>query len=244
MRLRILRILEIATLAAGLGLVTFYSAARLDGYFASRTAIASFEASARRLSSPTPAPKARAPATQLGAAAQVDLSLWSAGRVRSYRRSLAQDPGRPLALLRIPTIELTVPVFDGTGALTLNRGVGRIRGTALPGKPGNLAIAGHRDGFFRGLKGLRRGDVVELLLPGRTERFVVDRIAVVSPENLSVLAPRPVSSLTLVTCYPFYYLGRAPKRYVVEASLQGEAGNYRQRSGPSRLDAFGGEKRK
>lgn len=242
MRSRILRVFQIATLVAGLGLVAFYAAARLDGYLSSRAAIKSFEAAAERPSVPSPAAEKPASSLRVVPRESVDVSQWSVGRVRAYRSSLAKNPGRPLALLRIPSIQLTVPVFNGTSALTLNRGVGRISGTAFPGQPGNLGIAGHRDGFFRGLKDVRRGDVLELVLPGGSERFVVDRILIVRPDNVGVLAPRTATSLTLVTCYPFYYLGSAPKRYVVEASLQGEIRSHRQRPDPLHSGAFGGEK--
>lgn len=226
MRSPVVRILETVTLGAGVVLVAFFLAAHVDGYFASRAAVENFEASVAHSPPAPPLPPAGGPsaAAPLRAPANVDFSLWSAGRIRAYRRSLAQDSSRPLALLRIPKIDLTVPVFDGTGALALNRGVGHIEGTALPGEPGNLGIAGHRDGFFRGLKELRRGDVLELVLRDREDRYLVDRIEIVAPEDVSVLAPRAGPALTLVTCYPFYYIGSAPKRYVVEASLASEPG--------------------
>jgi sortase A len=113
-----------------------------------------------------------------------------------------------------------VPVFNDTDDLTLNRGVGRIVGTAQIGQPGNVGVAGHRDGFFRGLKDVGRDDIVELVLPGRTDQYVINDIQIVSPENVSVLDATPTSTLTLVTCYPFYFVGSAPQRYVVTASKQ------------------------
>jgi sortase A len=113
-----------------------------------------------------------------------------------------------------------VPVFDGTDDLTLNRGVGRIIGTAQVGGSGNLAIAGHRDGFFRALQDVARGDLIELVQSRHTDSYIVGQIRVVTPENISVLGRTAVPTLTLVTCFPFYYIGHAPNRFVVTAHLK------------------------
>ena len=129
------------------------------------------------------------------------------------------DP--PLAVLRIPKVHLEVPVLDGTDDLTLNRGVGHIVGTVRPGEDGNIGIAGHRDGFFRALKDVGPGDTIELVTPKRVVRYAVDQIVLVRPEDVSVLQPRSRPSLTLVTCYPFYFVGSAPQRYIVQASVVG-----------------------
>lgn len=128
--------------------------------------------------------------------------------------------GHAIAVLRIPKLSLEVPVLDGIDAITLNRGVGRIQGTALPGQNGNIAIAGHRDGFFRGLKDIHTGDRIELRTAERTDIYVVDRTVIVDPNDVSVLENGTVPALTLVTCYPFHYIGPAPRRFVVEASLK------------------------
>jgi sortase A len=125
----------------------------------------------------------------------------------------------PLAVLQIPRLQLMAPVFDGTDDRTLRRGLGRIRGTALPGRAGNIGIAGHRDSFFRGLGKAKRGDVIQLKTLKGTDTYVVDRIAIVDPRAVEVLRPRSVPSITLVTCYPFHYIGSAPQRFVVQASL-------------------------
>jgi sortase A len=231
-RSRLLHVLELTLLSAGVLLTLFYAGAHIDSYLSSRAAIAAFEVASSRPapaaapkpaasgSAPTPAATAAAPVASLPARpAKVDFSLWSPGRIRAYRRSLARDAGAAIALLRVPKIHLLVPVFDGTSDLVLNRGVGRIAGTALPGQPGNLGLAGHRDGFFRGLRNVGRGDTLELVTGNGTAVYRVDRIEIVSPDDVSVLRPRQAPSLTLVTCYPFYYIGHAPKRYVVEASL-------------------------
>jgi sortase A len=150
-----------------------------------------------------------------------DVSLWSEKRIREYQESLAAHFAPALALLRIPKIALEVPILEGTDDLSLNRAVGHIAGTPRPGEDGNVGIAGHRDGFFRGLKDVSTGDVIQLVTPDGINRYVVDEITVVDPTNVSVLAPRERPSITLVTCYPFYFIGSAPQRYIVRASLVG-----------------------
>jgi sortase A len=127
------------------------------------------------------------------------------------------DP--PLAVLEIAKLRIRVPVFDGTDDLTLNRGVGRIIGTAKLGETGNIGIAGHRDGFFRGLKDISEGDEIVLTTTAAKTIYIVDQIEIVSPADVRVLEPRRASSITLVTCYPFYFVGDAPKRFIVHASL-------------------------
>ena len=136
----------------------------------------------------------------------------------------------PLAVLKIPSIELEVPLLPGTDDLTLDRGVGHIEGTAVPGSQGNIGIAGHRDAFFRGLKDIHTGDVIELISQRRTDVYVVDEILIFSPEDSWVLSDRLKPSATLVTCYPFYFARSAPLRYIVRASVivSGNHGNNGQ----------------
>jgi sortase A len=152
--------------------------------------------------------------------AAVDFTLWSPKRVAAYKESVIRKTDVPLALLYIRKIGLEVPVYNDTDDLTLDRGVGRIVGTAQIGEVGNVGIAGHRDGFFRGLKDLGPNDEIELVQQDRTETYVVDRIQLVDPKDVSVLKPTPTPSLTLVTCFPFYYIGSAPQRYIVQASMK------------------------
>ena len=123
----------------------------------------------------------------------------------------------PLAVLRIPRLKLAVPILEGIGALVLDRGAGHIPDTARPGEPGNIGIAGHRDSFFRSLKDVKAGDEIELATRGARERYVVERTWIVDPDDVSVLEPTSAPSMTLVTCYPFYYVGSAPRRFIVRA---------------------------
>jgi len=146
-----------------------------------------------------------------------DQSLWSSQRVSAWRLALSDPAPAPLAVLRVPKIRLEVAVLPGTDDRTLDRGVGHIEGTAPPGTDGNVGIAGHRDGFFRGLKDLVTGDLIELHTVQGTEAYRVERTWVVSPEDVSVLDPTSTRALTLVTCYPFYFVGSAPDRFILRA---------------------------
>jgi len=117
------------------------------------------------------------------------------------------------------TSRFSAPVFEGTDDVTLNCGVGRVPGTGHPGE-GNFSIAGHRDGFFRGLKDIKTGDAIEVLTTTERGVYIVERTEIVTPADVGVVAPRPVAALTLITCYPFYFVGDAPQRFVVAALLK------------------------
>jgi sortase A len=122
--------------------------------------------------------------------------------------------------MKIDTLGIEVPVYDGADDFNLNRGVARISGTARIDRQGNLGIAGHRDGFFRGLKDIGVGDTIDLLTATGEVRYTVSSIVIVDPSDVSVLAPTEGATLTLVTCYPFYYVGHAPKRFIVKATAE------------------------
>jgi sortase A len=108
-------------------------------------------------------------------------------------------------------------VLEGDDASTLQWGVGHIPGTALPGRPGNVGIAGHRDTFFRPLKDVRKNDLIILQTLGGTYRYRVESFETVEPDDTEVLESSNQPSLTLVTCYPFDFVGAAPKRFIVRA---------------------------
>jgi sortase A len=212
-----LRLLEVTLLAAGLILVTVFVAAKAQTQISSRLAVKKFEAEQ------SVALDEAEEFAVLQTRADVDLKLWSDSRIKDYLESLESPTDAPQAVLRVPKLHLEVPVYEGSDELTLNRGLGRIIGTARLGEPGNTGIAGHRDGFFRGLKDIGPGDTLELLLPHRTDRYVVTNILITNPDDVSVLQPSSVASLTLVTCYPFYFVGSAPRRYIVQASSDDSA---------------------
>jgi len=148
-----------------------------------------------------------------------DFVSWSEDRIRHYEESLTGQVAPAVAVMHIDRIHVEAPVLEGTDDISLNRGVGHIAGTARVGGNGNVGIAGHRDGFFRGLKDIKIGDRIELEQPDRTDTYVVDRLTVVDPKNVSVLRTSAKPTLTLVTCYPFYYIGKAPQRFIVHAVL-------------------------
>ena len=125
-------------------------------------------------------------------------------------------------MLRIPKIRLEVPVLPGTDDRTLDRGAGHIDDTPPPGAAGNSGIAGHRDGFFRGLEDIAAGDAIELDTLQGKQVYRIERTWVVEPEDVSVLDPTPTPALTLVTCYPFYFVGSAPQRFIVRAVRVGD----------------------
>lgn len=154
-------------------------------------------------------------------ASPVDQSLWSKSRIQRYaREASAASSELAWGVLSIPSIDLEVAIFEGTSSRVLNLGVGRVTGTARPGDPDNLALAGHRDGFFRGLKDIAVGDELILETEDRTARYEVSDLFVVEPEEVHVLEQLGEPMITLITCYPFYVLGHAPQRFIVRARLQ------------------------
>jgi len=119
--------------------------------------------------------------------------------------------------IEIPRLLLSVVVVEGIGRNTLRRAVGHIPGTALPGEAGNVELAGHRDTFFRPLKDLRIKDEIQFSTLKGDFKYEVESLRVVEPDNIGVLAASGENVLTMVTCYPFYYVGPAPKRWIVMA---------------------------
>jgi len=167
-----------------------------------------------------------------------DQSLWSPKRVSAWQTALNNPAPVPLAVIRIPKIHLEVPVLPGTDDGTLDRAVGYIEGTAKPGTDGNSGLAGHRDGFFRGLKDIVAGDVIELDTLQGKDSYRVERTWVVDPDDVSVLDPTSTRALTLVTCYPFYYVGSAPRRFIVRAVLAGDKVASSETGGLSSYSGF------
>ena len=217
--------LEYSLSGVGLALLLVYVVARIHGAVMSRAALWSFErlADSSLIAEQQP---------RQVASGGVDFHLWSGKRASAYAKALALKWDSPLAVLSIRRLHLDVPIFEGTDELTLNRGAGRIIGTARLGQEANVGIAAHRDGFFRGLKDIYMGDEIELVLPQRKSVYIVDNIAIVTPDNASVLQSRSRPTLTLVTCYPFYFVGAAPQRYIVQASLK----SFERWHQPSEID--------
>ena len=139
-----------------------------------------------------------------------------ASRVEQKPFSVAQQ-GSPISRMEIPSIGVSVVVVEGVEPRSLRLAVGHIPGTALPGEPGNVGIAGHRDTFFRRLRGIHAQDMITLTMPSGSFQYSVESTQIVDPTDVQVLQPSNEPILTLVTCYPFYYVGAAPKRFVVKA---------------------------
>ncbi len=211
------RWLEVITWLAGLALVADYSSLRLAASVDSAHAVEVFEQ--HRESQPD----ALSPRRSLLQPGSVDQSLWSPSRIDAFRRTSLRET--PEAVLRIPALNIQVPVYSGTRESQLDRGAGHIGGTAsldaarLDAIPGNVGIAAHRDGFFRGLKDARPGQIIYIDTPTQTLRYRVIRSRVVMPTDVSVLSPTTVPTITLVTCYPFYFVGPAPQRFIVQAEI-------------------------
>ena len=209
--MKILSSFERLLLFFGLLLVALYAAARCYSAFYSYTAVREFRRNQAAGNTPPVNPLQPSPGIP-------DFHLWSPKRIEAYQISVSTNIPVPLGVLKISSVGIEVPVLEGTDDLTLNRGAGHIDGTPAPGEEGNIGIAAHRDGFFRGLKDVHLGDYFDLYTEKGNTRYVVDEIRIVPPDDVSVLAPRPKSSVTLVTCYPFYFVGSAPLRYIVHAS--------------------------
>ncbi|MGD0695356.1 MAG: class D sortase [Terriglobia bacterium] len=140
--------------------------------------------------------------------------------------------GSPLGRLEISSIGLTVMVLEGTDGRTLRRAAGHIPGTALPGERGNIAIAGHRDTFFRPLRNIHKDDEIKLTTLKGLSRYRVDSIKLVEPEDTAVLSDSDDATLTLVTCYPFYFVGPAPRRFIVRALRVPDSKDPLAKTGP------------
>jgi sortase A len=137
--------------------------------------------------------------------------------VRAERMDTAGSGRTALGQIEISAIGLKAMILEGTDARTLRRAVGHIPGTPLPGQQGNVAITGHRDTFFRPLRNIRKDDEIRLTTLNGSYRYWVDSATVVEPDSMEVLDNSDDAILTLVTCYPFYYVGPAPKRFIVRA---------------------------
>lgn len=127
--------------------------------------------------------------------------------------------GGLIGRIEIPRLGLSAVVIEGTSTAILRRAVGHIEGTALPGQPGNIGLSGHRDTFFRPLRNIQKNDVITLTTLGGAHRYRVVSTQIVRPDNVAVLAPSENEILTLVTCYPFYFVGPAPYRFIVRAVM-------------------------
>lgn len=140
-----------------------------------------------------------------------------APRAPSFSPRARLPEGELIGRIEIPRLHVSTIVFEGTDDKVLSIGVGHLSGSALPGEPGNVVLAAHRDTFFRPLRSIHRDDRIVMVTPAGTRRYQVDLSEIVSPNYIEVLAPTMEPSLTLITCYPFEWFGHAPRRFIVRA---------------------------
>ena len=171
------------------------------------------KALASRVGQPSSQPKVPAQESR----ALADFHEQGAEREERARDIAAPEEGELIGRIEIPEIGVSAIVQEGVASRILRRGAGRIPGTALPWESGNVGIAAHRDSFFRGLKDISKNDTILLTTVNGTYRYRVDWTQVVKPIDTEVLHDTAGDALTLVTCYPFYYVGSAPKRFIVRA---------------------------
>jgi sortase A len=188
--------LETSSWIAGIVLLLVYGGVRADADIGRRNEVSKFD----QVAIPT-------------------TTSWSSTRVQAWRASLLRPSGPVLAIVHVPSVTLEVPLFADTSELHLNRGAGVIEHTSAPGAGGNLGIAGHRDGFFRVLERVRPGDTIEVRTPDHVYEYRVTFISIVSSSDARLLARTEHAVVTLVTCYPFRFVGKAPLRFVVRGVL-------------------------
>jgi len=194
--------LQIGLLIAGTLALGYAGFVTLQGFLYQRHAIQRFEKNKRSQgTNATSQPQAGAP----GAKSPYGTPLQPVADGSSFAR------------IAVHRLHLDVVVIEGDSDADLRLGAGHIPYTAMPGNSGNVGIAAHRDTFFRPLRNIQKGDIINLSTADDTYQYQVDSTQIVTPEHSEVLLPTPKRSLTLVTCYPFYYVGSAPKRFIVRA---------------------------
>jgi sortase A len=219
---------ELLSYTVGVILTGFFVVQLAQGEVERRQGIAEFEQLAQAsvgeampsavVESSTAASQADSTETRF-ALSEPDTSLWAPGRIDDYQASLKVDLPPLLGVLEISSVDLKVPVYSTSNELTMDRGAGIIDGMAYPHEEGNIGISGHRDGYFRVLKDIQLGDQIVLQTLNGAKTFTIDTTQVVEISDKKLLQDTRDQTITLVTCYPFYFVGHAPKRFIVTASL-------------------------
>lgn len=194
----VLEWIERGLLVVGITLAAWTSVTLIAGYYVKNLPIPSAPSHGARLPGEEPAEDRRPVGT-------------------SGTRALA--PGAWVARLEAPSVDLSATVLEGSDGATLRRAAGHIEDTALPGLSGHVGIAGHRDTTFRPVRHLKIGERLVLTTAERVFEYRISETKIVKPEDVHVLDPTPRPTLTLVTCYPFTFIGHAPKRFIVQAQL-------------------------
>jgi sortase A len=197
----ILRWLERGLLAAGIGLAAWCAAVLVEARFHNAAPIA-------------------ATTGQLKVTQTLISKLpGDAGTTKTAPTPLA---GSVIGRLEAPSVKMSAAVLEGSDDATLSRGAGHIEDTPFPGQAGNVGIAGHRDTVFRPLRNIQVGDSLQLRTADALYRYKISKTLIVGPDDVYVLDPTAKPTLTLVTCFPFEYIGHAPKRFIVQAQLMDE----------------------
>ena len=127
------------------------------------------------------------------------------------------EEGEKIGVLTIPKLQKTLPIYEGVGEESLKNGIGHIPSTPIPGQKSNAVLAGHRDTYLLGLDHLKNGDSLITTIQDKSFIYKIKKIRIVDKDDKTVIVPKPRSTLTIITCYPFNFIGPAPQRYIVEA---------------------------
>ncbi|MEP5566965.1 MAG: class D sortase [Halioglobus sp.] len=211
-----IRTVEILSYSAGLVLTGFFAVQLAQGEVERQGAINAFEDQAMLAAVDATTP-ANDPSFE--DSGQPDMSLWAPGRVVDYQNSLGVELPPVMGVLEVPSVNLEVPVYQTASDLVMDRAAGVIDGMAYPHEGGNIGISGHRDGYFRVLKDVQVGDTIVLQTLEGEKRFKIDATTIVEKTDTTLLKDTRDQTVTLVTCYPFYFVGHAPQRFIVTASL-------------------------
>ena len=217
-----LRFCELAFITLGVALLAFYAFFRMHGWFFQAYDSWSFDRvlQDRQQQDGVRMPESLRNTGDLETEPEVtNYRDWAPTRVMAHERSLKRKVRGVVGRLLIPSLKLNVMVLEGTDPWTLNRAVGHIESTALPGRSGNVGISAHRDGFFRNLGHIGQGDEISIVTAEKTYTYAVESTRIVNPADVEVLSPSDRPVLTLVTCFPFYFVGDAPQRFIVKAQL-------------------------
>jgi sortase A len=150
---------------------------------------------------------------------KVTQTLILPGDAGTKKSASAPSAGMLLGRLEAPSVKMSTVVLEGSDDKTLSRGAGHIEDTPFPGQAGNVGIAGHRDTVFRPLRHIQVGDPLDLTTADRQYHYRISKTLIVGPDDVYVLDPTKIPTLTLVTCYPFEFVGHAPRRFIVQAQL-------------------------
>jgi sortase A len=164
-----------------------------------------------------------------------DQSDWSGKRIQKYADLEQHSLGEPRAVIRVPSLQVAAHVYPDSQTMALEAGAAWVTGTASPGSAGNIAIAGHRDSFFRPLEGIPIGTRIQLTTSEKQQIFEVASVRIVDVLDVSPLDPSSEPILTLITCHPFRFQGYAPDRYIIRANLIEE---YSTGNRPGRVDSL------